>query len=309
MAPILKRVLNKIVKEFSQIECFRVPAEQAHQESIKKYASHLPKISAADSAIVNALKEEKICVASLADMAIPSTSEVLQASQQLLPKLIATPVKNPSESVIHATSDEMIKYPSIFLWGLEDRLLNIIENYLGLPVAYQGLYLRRDLANGLQSRTRLWHLDKEDWRMLKIIIYLKDVGHDDGPFQYIPRSLTHTICGAINHNYDGIQDKVMEQVVPQSQWKSCVGSAGTVILADTASIFHRGKLPIASDRLTIFFDYTSKKPKHPYYCKSSFSLNELIQLNSHLSQSQKDSVLWNEKLWKDYHKKLNQTTI
>lgn len=53
------------------------------------------------------------------------------------------------------------------------------------------------------------------------------------------------------------------------------------------------------------FDYTSKKPNHPYYCQSPFSVNELIQLNCHLSQSQKGSVLWNEKLWKDYHKKLN----
>ena len=309
MTLILKRVLNKIVRDFSQIECFQVPAEQAYQESLKKYASHLPKISATDSAIVNTLKEERVFVTSLADLAIPSTSEILHASQQLLPKLLATPLKNRSEYVVHATSNELIKYPSLFLWGLEDRLLNIIENYLGLPVAYHGLYMRRDLANGLQRRQRLWHLDKEDWRMLKIIIYLKDVNHDDGPFQYIPRSLTPTIFRALNYNYGSVKDKVMERVVPQSQWKSCVGPAGTVILADTASIFHRGKVPIASDRLTIFFDYTSKKPKHPYYCKSFFSVNELIQLTSHLSQHQKDSVLWNEKLWKEYHKNLTQTII
>ena len=95
----------------------------------------------------------------------------------------------------------------------------------------------------VQKKSRLWHLDREDRRMLKIIIYLNDVSEEGGPFQYIPKSLTSTISSdrLIVLYYGYIDDKTMEQVVPQSKWKSCLGSAGTVVIADTASNFHRGK--------------------------------------------------------------------
>jgi hypothetical protein len=199
-----------------------------------------------------------------------------------------------------------MKYPSLFLWGMEERLLNIVENYLGLPVAYHGLYIRRDLANGVQRKTRLWHIDKEDRRMVKIIIYLEDVNPDNGPFQYISKSVTPTILRALKQNCGRIKDKDMERVVPPSQWKSCVGSAGTVIMIDSASIFHRGKVPVVSDRLSIFFDYTSRKPKHPYYCKSSFSFNDLITLTKHLSEHKKKCIFWNTALWDKYQQRMQQ---
>lgn len=302
---IQQRVYHRLLKEIAQIKFFQVPAEQAYQKSLKEYASYLPAISAPDSAIVDTLKQEGVFVTSLANLAIPSTSELFHASQTIIPKLLAAPSTNKREYVLKATSTQLMEHPSLFLWGLEERLLNIVENYLGLPVAYHGLYMRRDLANGVQRRTRLWHLDKEDRRMLKIIIYLEDVNHDGGPFQYIPKSLTPTISRSLKYNYDTIKDKVMERVVPPSRWKSCVGPAGTVLLIDPASMFHRGKLPVGSDRLTLFFDYTSRKPKHPYYCKSSFSVNESSFLANDLSQRQKECLFWSHKLWQEYQHKLN----
>src|SRR5919202_669806 len=226
-----------------------------------------PTISPADSAIVDTLKQEGVFVTSLSKLAIPYTPELLYASEQILPKLLATSSNSKREYVLKANSNQLIKYPSMFFWGVEERLLNIVENYLGLPVAYHGIYMRRDLANDVQRRTRLWHLDKEDRCMLKVIIYLNKVNQDDDPFQYIPKSLTSTILRSLKYNYGTIKDNVMEQIIPPSQCKSCTGAAGTVLLIDPAKIFHRGKVPVVSDRLSIFFDYTSRKPKHPYYCK------------------------------------------
>ena len=75
--------------------------------------------------------------------------------------------------------------PSLFLWGLQPILLNLIENYLQLPVASHGLYQRRDLLNNTIKRSRLWHLDMEDYKILKVIIYLNDVDETVGPFQYL----------------------------------------------------------------------------------------------------------------------------
>ena len=73
---------------------------------------------------------------------------------------------------------------------VEKRLLNIIENYIGLTVAFQGVHLRKDLPNQNQFGTLLWHKNSEDRKMVKVIIYLTDVEEEHGPFEYIPVSLT-----------------------------------------------------------------------------------------------------------------------
>ncbi len=91
----------------------------------------------------------------------------------------------------------------------------------------------------------------------------------------------------------------MEQVVPQDYWKSCPGSSGTVLFVDSAHIFHRGQVPIGSDRLSIFFDYTSRMPKYPYYCKTDFSIQQLIALSHPLCSHKKDCIFWNTKLIRD----------
>ena len=142
--------------------------------------------------------------------------------------------------------------------------------------------------------------------MFKIIIYLNDVSEYGGPFQYIPKSLTSSTSRSLKYNNYGayVEDKCMEEIVPQSEWKSCSGAAGTVIFADTASIFHRGKVPVVSDRLSIFFDYTSSIPKHPYACNSSFSVDELLILAKMLDKRQKECIFWNQKLLQEYQRKL-----
>ncbi len=289
---MLKRLRNRIQREISQVPVFRVSSDFAYQVALREHAGNLPTISSADLTIVESLRHEGIFVTSLEALAISSTAKLLQEAQSLTPTIQATSLVRRKEYVIHATSTQLMEYPNLFLWGLEEQILNMIESYLGLPVAYHGLYFRRDLANEVQIRSRLWHLDKEDHRIVKIIIYLNDVCEDKGPFQYIPKHLTSLTSKRLGYNYGYIKDKVMEPVVPKSEWRSCLGASGTVVIADTASIFHRGKPPVDSDRISIFFDYTSRQPKSPYYCNSSFSTEELLALAKILSERQKEYIFW-----------------
>ncbi|MDJ0692110.1 MAG: hypothetical protein QNJ41_26915 [Xenococcaceae cyanobacterium MO_188.B32] len=293
---LLKRLRTRIIKESLRFRYFQSISQVAYQKAVRKYAANLPPLSAADMAIVDALDREGVFVTSLEQLEISSTPLLLNACQHILPKIKTISPKHNQQYVIHATSSQLMEYPEIFNWGLEEKLLDIIENYLSLPTICHGVYLRRDLTNQVQKKSRLWHLDREDRRMFKIIIYLNDVNEEGGPFQYIPKSLTSITSRALKYDYSYIDDKTMEQVVPSSEWKSCLGSAGTVVIADTASIFHRGKKSLVSDRLAIFFDYTSRRPKHPHYCKSFFSVDELNILTHNLSQRQNDCVWGNQRL-------------
>ncbi|ARV59002.1 hypothetical protein BZZ01_10455 [Nostocales cyanobacterium HT-58-2] len=289
---MLQHILNSILREMFLLPVFRIPSERAYERAKEKYKSNLPILSSDDLTCIKALEQEGVFVTSLEALGIPSTPLLLLAANNLLPQLSGTSPSNKKEYFVQATREQILAYPNIFLWGVEEQLINLAERYIGLPVFYHGSFLRRDLANGIQIKSRLWHRDHEDRRMLKIFVYLNDVNDEGGPFQYIPQDLSKLSTQILKYKHSTIRDEVMQSVVSTSHWKSCLGSAGTVIFADTGSIFHRGSVPLTSERFSIIFCYTSRYPKNPHYCKSLFSKNELLTLAKKLSQRQRECILW-----------------
>ncbi|MBO3462460.1 2OG-Fe(II) oxygenase [Aetokthonos hydrillicola Thurmond2011] len=296
MKTIVQKVCNRILRKYEKIPFVRNSAEIDYQLALKTHASNLPVLSIGDLNLVNAINREGIVMTSLASLSIASTPKMLENAEKLIDKIPKSISANKNEYVVHATSEQIIEYPEIFIWGLEQRLLNIVENYIGLPVAYHGSYVRRDLANQVQERSRLWHIDKEDRKILKIIVYLNDVDDNGGPFQYLPKSLTTKAIDSLKYSYGYVTDKTMESLIHPSHWKSCLGPSGTVIFADTGNIFHRGKIPVTSDRLTIFFDYSSRQAKVQFSYQPFLPQEDLHLLTSNVTEYQKKSVFWRESL-------------
>lgn len=294
----VKRVYNRTLRELSKLSIVERRAAAAYDLAIQRYADQLPTLAAVDQRVIERLEQEGIFITTLSALKLRQTDAMLQAVNCILPTLSTLSACKPGEFLIKASGEQLLQHPDLWLWGLEERLLNLVERYLKLPCAYHGVYFRKDLANGVVVRTRQWHIDKEDRRMLKIIVYLNDVDETGGCFQYVSGDFTAAIIHKLRYNYGKVTDRMMERVVPASEWFSCVGSAGTVIIFDPARVFHRGKLPTRSDRYTLFFDYTSRVPQRPYYCKSSLTSQELLLLKSKLSQRQADCVFWRSKLTK-----------
>ncbi|MFO5469606.1 MAG: 2OG-Fe(II) oxygenase, partial [Dolichospermum sp.] len=263
-----------------------------YQQAIEKNLQNLPLLSAQDIDLIEIIKREGVFITTLDKLGITSTIDMWKSAQYLMQKISEDTFNHSDQIVVHASSEQIMKYPQIFLWGLEQRLLNIVENYICLPVAYQGVYFRRDIANQLEAGSRLWHIDQEDRKILKIIIYLNDVSEDYGPFQYIPKSLTSKISDSLKYTSGYIQDKIMQGVISSEVYKSCTGIAGTVIIAETSNIFHRGKPPINSDRFAIFFDYTSRRYKQTLYGTSTLGYKDLLLLSKNLSETQKKCIFW-----------------
>jgi hypothetical protein len=163
--------------------------------------------------------------------------------------------------------------PEFFTWGIEKRLQNIIEHYIGLPIAFHGVHVRKDFPNEQQSQTLLWHKDSEDRRMMKVIIYLHDVTDKHGPFEYIPLpknpreffNYYRADYALWKSNFLGINDQQMMNIIPREEWKYCTAKAGTVIFADPRNILHHGTVR-SEERSTVFFVYTSNSPKRPELC-------------------------------------------
>lgn len=288
----IKRVPNKIKRIILELGIFRVISDFLYQARIKKYGKSLPKIDLEDLKKVEFLHEEGVFITSLEELEIPSTFLVNASAKKLLPELLAfyNDESDNENYVISLPLFKLMKYPEIFLWGLEEKLLNIIENYIGLPVLYHGAHFRREVANGKLIGVRQWHIDIEDHRMVRIIIYLNNVTLNGGPFEYISKSLSTSLRKTLQYTSGFISDEIIKTFVPTSNWKPCLGGSGTVIFSDTGNIFHRAKPPVKVDRYSITYSYTSRRPI-TIFNKAVLTRDELLELSSKLSVRQRQCIL------------------
>ena len=187
-----------------------------YQKYLRDYQSQLPVLDSIDSKIVDELQKTGICVTSLESLGIPNTSEFLEVAKRLSQELTETsllPV-NQGKYEILATSAQLMKYKELFQWGLNDRLLKIVERYLGLPVAYDGLLSVLSIANGQEIGQRAWHRDREDRRMLKVCVYLNDVTDEGGPFECLQPEINSLVCKSIKNRYRCVFNEEMKTFFP-----------------------------------------------------------------------------------------------
>ncbi len=240
------------------------------QAIFRSPVGHLP---AFDRTILEGLERHGTVITHVNDMAAAGYAgieNVLRFGPSLFTELSASAGKG---YVMHAALSRIQATPEPLLWGLNERFIDIVEAYLGLPAAYRGLTARRDIANGEATGTRLWHRDGEDARIVKIIVYLNDVEcADDGPFEYIPRSALSSTEGLNVFDGNRISDADIDRVVPKDQQKLCLGRAGTVVFTDTCSVFHKGALGKRRDRYTLFYPFNSSVPLSPRDCTALFDV-------------------------------------
>lgn len=268
---MLKKIQRKAAK---------LTAEFSYWLDLLNHARRLPAISPQDQEIVKALRREGAFITSLDKLELDSTPRLLEAANQYLSVMESfVPTENgrvkgntgePTFPQIYTVTD----LEEFYTWGAERRLLNIIENYIGLPVEFQGVHLRRDFANLSPVTTEFWHQDLEDRRIIKVFLYLVDVDEHRGPFEYVPRYAVSPLAafrvwlkgwqvrrrGAL-----GLTDDELNAIVPRSNWKPCPGPAGTVVIADTKHVLHHGRNRQLC-RSALFFVYTAQNPKRPECC-------------------------------------------
>lgn len=153
-------------------------------------------------------------------------------------------------------SEEIARYNS------EPFLRRLAERYLGLPqVAFFTLANRiRPTPANLGSGGG-WHRDSAAEHQFKSLLYLTDVGPENGPFEFVPnshqlRSIVRTILrtgtGFGQHRFP---DETVERVCRELAVtpRSFTATAGTLIVADTSGI-HRG-MPINSGERYVLTNY------------------------------------------------------
>jgi Phytanoyl-CoA dioxygenase (PhyH) len=148
--------------------------------------------------------------------------------------------------------------------ALQPNVIHIANAYFGMFTRLRHYNVWHTFCSPSKAReSQLWHHDREDFFILKMFIYLKDVREGGGPFTYAPgthqkgplkqREPEYFVEGGVRRT----TDEQMNAVVPQHLWVKATGGSGTIVFADTRG-YHKGGECRTADRLMYTCMFTSK---------------------------------------------------
>ena len=222
-----------------------VRLETSYEIAKRAHEAHLPALRHSDARIVKDLVTSGVSVTSLEAMGLEGVDAMLADAYALVAR------HSPWTRSFQADGADIVAHDKIIRWGLNERLLDIAENYLCLPVGYDGINVFFTKADGIEGGARRWHRDAEDRRMVKIALYLNDVDEDGGPLQVLRRRLPdhdRLVRGKFPILRQGQLEQALGDFEPDRDVVTCTGKAGTLVFADTAALYHRGKPARARNR-------------------------------------------------------------
>jgi hypothetical protein len=158
----------------------------------------------------------------------------------------------------HATAmaahpmEVILRAPGLLDSLCHERVLAAVTSYIGCRPTLSSLGVRWSFPNAHQAAdTQRFHRDPDDWRFLKLFIYLTDVDINSGPHVYVAGS--HRTRGRIR-----ARPYADDEVAAHSDARNVLeilGPAGTAFMADTYGI-HAGMVPRQSPRLIIQAQYS-----------------------------------------------------
>lgn len=270
-----------------------------YRAALERHHDHLPPADDAQAVAFDALSQHGVATTDFDALAIPGASAVIAQATALVADNLdyfRRSAASGRDFLLLPTAD-LMRRPAIYRLGLDPRLLDFVERYLGLPVAYDGVTIQYTVADGREVATRCWHRDREDRRMVKVAVYLNDVDGDGGPFELlpIPEPAGPKRVDRFLLEHDDVIALADDAGIAAPI--SCEGPAGTVVLADTGRFFHRGKPATGRDRAAIFFSYFSSQPQRPFYCdRSGLTRTDVRSLVDGLSDRQRRAALWHDRL-------------
>ena len=146
----------------------------------------------------------------------------------------------------------VLECPGLLALVNSPRVLRLAEAYLGCKPTLSSLGVRWSFPGGEdQARYQAFHRDVDDWRFLKLFVYLTEVGDDCGPHVYV-RGSHRRRFGFSARRYE------IAEIVARfgdDSLLSVTGPAGAAFIADTVGV-HCGVPPTGRARLMLQAQYS-----------------------------------------------------
>lgn len=126
--------------------------------------------------------------------------------------------------------------------------IDVADSYYGRPTTFVGPRGVRSYVNDLPpSSVNRFHIDYQENKFLKFIVYLTDVEQvADGPFVYVEGSLHQRPDDWLAHGASWDESEIVSRYGSESI-RPVLGTAGDVVVADTRGL-HRGARPLRRPR-------------------------------------------------------------
>jgi hypothetical protein len=181
-----------------------------------------------------------------------------------LPAFIG-PENAPKETHVAFFSNEtIVKTPHAFRVANHPAIIDAVSHVLGSKptVGYMTAWWSVPAADGTAQHAEKFHRDVDDWRFIKLFLYLTDVDETAGPHMYVPGSHKINTLTEIRR----YTDEEVAWAFGQEKLKRFTGAAGTAFLENTYG-FHRGVPPTRKPRLIFQVLYSLRPviygPKEP----------------------------------------------
>lgn len=161
----------------------------------------------------------------------------------------------------HMAEQQILSHPMVGQIVNDPVITSVVRSYLRTPTQLRHISLWHSFpAVNAQPETelaQLFHFDLDEFRWLKLFIFLNDVNSENGPHVYIPG--THKpmskASDLLMRGYSRITDADMEIYHPRDTWREIHCEAGMMILADTRC-WHKGTPVLKGTRIVLQPEYS-----------------------------------------------------
>jgi hypothetical protein len=150
---------------------------------------------------------------------------------------------------------DVVDAPHLLAVANSPRVLALVEAYLGVTPVIAAMRVWWTLPDrvGAPEETELFHRDVDDYRFLKLFVYLTDVDEECGPHVFARASHRMNVLTEIRR----FSDQEVAEAVGSESLVRFTGPAGTSFLEATYGL-HKGPPPIAKPRLAFQPLYTMR---------------------------------------------------
>ena len=160
----------------------------------------------------------------------------------------------PAEThVAHLDRGPLIRSRTAMDLANHPRILSLVGAWLGAKPTVLISAWWSVAAEGPAEEAERFHRDKDDWRFIKLFVYLTEVTEETGPHVFVPRSHHH--AGVEFRHQRRYTDAEVAAVYPPEHHQVFVGPPGMAILENTYGL-HKGLPPRAGRRLIFQVTYS-----------------------------------------------------
>lgn len=170
------------------------------------------------------------------------------------------------------TDEHVARYPSILDFATSNAVLAPVMRYmktvptlsvskpLGVRLAESDARLAPPDQRGY-AESQLFHRDYHDDPMVYVVVALRDVTRQSGPFSILPASASRTVTEKLRYGSRGVPYRLTDDTVYSAVDRSALFEfacpAGSVLFVDSSACFHYGSRDAIIPRYLMMYAYVS----------------------------------------------------